>query len=36
VLGSVLDAPRAVALAHGVGAKMLIDGCQAVPASRST
>jgi cysteine desulfurase/selenocysteine lyase len=31
VLGSVLDAPRAVALAHGVGAKILIDGCQAVP-----
>ena len=31
VLGSVLDVPRAVALAHGVGAKILIDGCQAVP-----
>ncbi|MDE2435035.1 MAG: cysteine desulfurase [Sphingomonadales bacterium] len=31
VLGSVLDAPRAVALAHGVGAKILLDGCQAVP-----
>lgn len=31
VLGSVLDAPRAVALAHGVGAKVLLDGCQAVP-----
>jgi len=31
VLGSVLDAPRAVALAHAVGAKILIDGCQAVP-----
>jgi len=30
VLGSVLDVPRAVALAHAVGAKMLIDGCQAV------
>ncbi|MFX4963469.1 aminotransferase class V-fold PLP-dependent enzyme, partial [Acinetobacter baumannii] len=29
VLGSVLDAPRAVALAHGVGAKILLDGCQA-------
>ncbi|WP_421836382.1 cysteine desulfurase [Novosphingobium sp.] len=28
VLGSVLDAPRAVALAHGVGAKILLDGCQ--------
>jgi len=31
VLGSVLDVPRAVALAHAVGAKILIDGCQAVP-----
>ena len=31
VLGSVLDVPRAAALAHGVGAKLLIDGCQAVP-----
>ena len=31
VLGSVLDVPRAVSLAHGVGAKILIDGCQAVP-----
>jgi cysteine desulfurase/selenocysteine lyase len=31
VLGSLLDAPRAVALAHNVGAKILIDGCQAVP-----
>lgn len=31
VLGSILDAPRAVALAHGVGAKILLDGCQAVP-----
>ena len=31
VLGSVLDAKRAAALAHGVGAKILIDGCQAVP-----
>ena len=31
VLGSVLDAERAVALAHGVGAKILLDGCQAVP-----
>lgn len=28
VLGSVLDAPRAAALAHAVGAKILIDGCQ--------
>ncbi len=31
VLGSILDAPRAAALAHGVGAKLLLDGCQAVP-----
>ena len=31
VLGSVLDAKRAAALAHGVGAKLLLDGCQAVP-----
>lgn len=31
VLGSVLDAPRAAALAHSVGAKLLLDGCQAVP-----
>lgn len=31
VLGSTLDAPRAVELAHGVGAKILLDGCQAVP-----
>ena len=31
VLGSVLDANRATELAHGVGAKILIDGCQAVP-----
>ncbi|UYY57982.1 cysteine desulfurase [Sphingomonas sp. S2-65] len=31
VLGSVLDAKRAVELAHGVGAKILLDGCQAVP-----
>lgn len=30
VLGSVLDARRATELAHGVGAKILIDGCQAV------
>ncbi|MFV0625116.1 aminotransferase class V-fold PLP-dependent enzyme [Sphingomonas sp. ac-8] len=30
VLGSVLDVPRAVKLAHGVGAKILLDGCQAV------
>ena len=31
VLGSVLDAKRAAELAHGVGAKLLLDGCQAVP-----
>ena len=31
VLGSVLDVPRAAALAHRVGAKLLLDGCQAVP-----
>jgi cysteine desulfurase/selenocysteine lyase len=31
VLGSVLDAPRAAAMAHQVGAKLLLDGCQAVP-----
>lgn len=31
VLGSVLDVRRAADLAHGVGAKILIDGCQAVP-----
>jgi len=31
VLGSVLDVPRAAALAHAVGAKLLVDGCQAVP-----
>lgn len=30
VLGSVLDAPRAVELAHSVGARLLLDGCQAV------
>ncbi|MEO0031253.1 MAG: hypothetical protein RIS94_1011 [Pseudomonadota bacterium] len=30
VLGSVLDAKRAVELAHAVGAKILLDGCQAV------
>ena len=29
VLGSVLDARRAADLAHGVGAKLLLDGCQA-------
>ena len=31
VLGSVLDARRAAQLAHEVGAKLLLDGCQAVP-----
>ncbi|WP_232367374.1 SufS family cysteine desulfurase [Altererythrobacter lutimaris] len=31
VLGSVLDAKRAAAMAHAVGAKLLLDGCQAAP-----
>ena len=31
VTGAVLDARRAAVLAHGVGAKLLLDGCQAVP-----
>ncbi|MAW98602.1 MAG: cysteine desulfurase [Sphingomonas sp.] len=31
VLGSVLDARRAADIAHGAGAKLLLDGCQAVP-----
>ena len=31
VLGSMLDVKRGTDLAHGVGAKILIDGCQAVP-----
>lgn len=31
VLGSVLDAPRAARMAHGVGAKLLLDGCQSAP-----
>ncbi|MFA7602268.1 MAG: cysteine desulfurase [Novosphingobium sp.] len=31
VLGSTLDVARAAALAHGVGARILVDGCQAVP-----
>ncbi|HEX7819836.1 MAG TPA: cysteine desulfurase [Sphingobium sp.] len=31
VLGSMLDARRAADIAHSVGAKILIDGCQAVP-----
>ena len=31
VLGSTLDAKRAADIAHAVGAKLLLDGCQAVP-----
>ncbi|WP_404371545.1 aminotransferase class V-fold PLP-dependent enzyme [Sphingomonas sp. MMS24-J45] len=31
VLGSVLDGRRAADIAHSVGAKILLDGCQAVP-----
>ena len=31
VLGSVVDARRAADLARSVGAKLLLDGCQAVP-----
>lgn len=31
VLGSVLNAKRAAAMAHKVGAKLLLDGCQAAP-----
>ena len=31
VLGSTLDVSRAAQLAHAVGAKLLVDGCQAVP-----
>ena len=31
VLGSTLDVKRAAQLAHGVGATLLLDGCQAVP-----
>ena len=31
VLGSILDVSRAADLAHAVGAKLLLDGCQAVP-----
>lgn len=31
VLGSILDVRRAADLAHEVGAKILIDGCQAAP-----
>ena len=31
VLGSILEARRTADLAHAVGAKFLLDGCQAVP-----
>ena len=31
VLGSILDAKRAAQIAHKVGAKLLLDGCQAAP-----
>lgn len=31
VLGTVVDIPEVVKAAHGVGAKVLVDGCQAVP-----
>jgi len=31
VLGSILDAKRAADIAHGKGALLLLDGCQAVP-----
>ena len=31
VLGSILDAKRAAQVAHGKGALLLLDGCQAVP-----
>ncbi|WP_448501446.1 cysteine desulfurase [Sphingomonas sp.] len=31
VTGAILDARRAADLAHGVGAKLLLDGCQSVP-----
>lgn len=34
VLGSILDAKRAARLAHAVGAKLLLDGCQAAPRMR--
>ncbi len=34
VLGSILGAKRAARLAHGVGAKLLLDGCQAAPRMR--
>ncbi len=31
VLGSILDGKRAAVIAHSVGAKLLLDGCQAAP-----
>lgn len=31
VLGSLMDAKRAATMAHKVGAKLLLDGCQAAP-----
>ena len=31
VLGSILDTRRAASIAHKVGAKLLLDGCQAAP-----
>ncbi len=34
VLGSVLEAQRAAKIAHRVGAKLLLDGCQAAPRMR--
>jgi cysteine desulfurase / selenocysteine lyase len=34
VLGSILDAKRAAKAAHAVGAKLLLDGCQAAPRVR--
>ncbi|MGB7408229.1 MAG: cysteine desulfurase [Pontixanthobacter sp.] len=34
VLGSILGAKRAAKLAHAVGAKILLDGCQAAPRMR--
>ncbi len=34
VLGSILGVKRAVKAAHGVGAKLLLDGCQAAPRMR--
>jgi cysteine desulfurase/selenocysteine lyase len=34
VLGSVLDGKRAAEIAHSVGAKILLDGCQSVPRMR--